>query len=441
MTRDSRPRRGIGWVGALLWLMIVSLLVVNLWLTWTRRPVPEFSEVLQTLQSGREDEAVRLLDHLLARSPHHGDALMLRASLDQARGEPIRAASRLEQVPDWYPNKKAALALEGQIWIEAGYARRAERAWSAYLQDDPNHPVERPRLGDVEGQLLNLYQIQNRIDEMRDQIWNSYQRSQGVLDAQREAMVMSFRTLIETERPSAKEGVEVLSRYVEADPEDWRSRVPLAMAWDYLARTAPDPDEAKTQFAQADRHLQIALKQHPDEPLIQQARLEMLSHRDQIDAMGPIFREVPDDALDTPRCLYFRGVWLQEQGDFEGAEKAFTRVVQREPDDPPALFRLFRIRKRLGKDREAREPIERHRRIVEAQGELTPVFNQYIDALNAPGSERQERLAAVLRRMSELFEVLGLTREADGVARLVPETSHDSHPSMDGHEDEIARIP
>ena len=156
-------------------------------------------------------------------------------------------------------------------------AKDAEACWLAVAGDDPLHPSPADVAHDAGNELIKLYAVEDRWDDLRVILWQAYEKANPA-----DYMGFYMRVRSELERVAPDETIKKLERYVAADPADWEALRALAKAASALGRPA-----------EAARHFQACLKGKPDDARAWSDYLNMLHAQGDMDAWSALLDQVP----------------------------------------------------------------------------------------------------------------------------------------------------
>ena len=396
-------RRGTGARLAGLGFAAVVLGLVGLngwWLVRETWPLADLKAVAAWVGQGRYGEAEEALREHLRRSPHHGEARMLRARLRILRGDRLGGAAELHRVPDWWPAKREALFAEGQAYRSLDRARPAEEAWRACVKDDPLHPTRSEYfVGAAEG-LLEVFAPEARMDEARAVLWELYPQ----VATRDRPMVLNKWLQTHLLRVEARDAVPLLRRFVQADPADGAARRGLAL----LAQAAGDD-------AEADRQLSAALAVRPDDVATWRVRLETLATRGDQAGLLAAVQGLPATAAADPVIWGYRGRALQAAGDLRGAAGAFGRALEWRPFDEELYYRLSQVERRLGATARADADLRRSQSLRATRVQIAPAAEAFRTAFQ---EDNRRDMAAAAGRLASLCEALGWPHAAEAWAAL-----------------------
>ncbi len=400
--RTPMRARVVRWGGRALVLALVAL---NAWYFWADRPAPAMKAIDAAIAGGRLYDAERDLRARLRSSPADGDARIKLARILVKRGDQLGCARELHQVAGWWPAKAEASFLEGQAFKQVDRARDAEAAWQVCIADDPLHPVPGVLLHGAAKELVVLYILESRMDDVRRTIWRAYD---AATPAERPG-VLVMRMRAELERIAHEESVVKLRRFVAADPEDWEARRSLAVE-----------EQAIGDATAADAALTACLRARPSDPSLLRTRLEILNGRGDVDAIRAVIGRLPPEADGDARIWMYRGIVRQWDEDHAGAFEAFSRSARLDPNDPEALYKLGMAEKQLGREAEAQEHLGQSRQLYQAFELLKVAYNEY-----AEQSRRLRRdpagYRAAVEGLATLCRKLGWEREATAWRKEIDE--------------------
>lgn len=380
-----------------MWTALVGLAALNSWWVWRDRAAPTLRSANALLAHGKNAEAETILQDLVRRSPHDGDAREAFGRVLARRGDLVACAEQLSKVPFWWPTKSDALLREGQTWREAGFAARAERAWIAYLRDDPNHPITRTAQAYVETDLINLWSLEDRWSEVRDLVWAIHDRAEP--SAKAEFRVMALRTRLERSNPSVS--ARELRPYVTADPTDWRARQALARA----VQTAGDS-------AEADRLIRACLLALPNDVTVWRDWFTVLSIRNDLDVWSSADAVAPAATNSDPAVWRLRGLVRERTGRLEFAAEAYRKSLELDPFDAETHHRLDLIDQQLGLAAQASEHRRRFQQLQAANSALSAAFDDYIAAFEeSPVDVNRARAAS--KGIADNAATLGWRKDAE----------------------------
>lgn len=86
--------------------------------------------------------------------------------------------------------------------------------------------------------------------------------------------------------------------------------------------------------------------------------------------------ETPQEGQTQFQCLFYRGTLRFRAADYEGARADIERVIETMPSHLEARHYLAQIYRRLGRNDEARQQFEIHRRMLESMRSQQPIEKQ-----------------------------------------------------------------
>lgn len=414
--RKRRGRKSHPLVTLAFWAACATLIAANLRWHWTfDRPLPDLAVVEAWIRAERYDEAERACRDWLARSPHHGHVRSMLARALAGNGRYLECARTLEEIPVWWPDRHESLFRAGQAYLEAKRAADAERCLLALLPDDPLHPVPTEIFSDAGLKLIELYVTQERIDDAKSVIRQAYERAS---DDER-PLVLGMRLRVELDRLAPQVTASDLNAYVEADPDDWRSRLALARAV-----------EALGDRAGAESHWSRLLADRPHDPIVLRERCRTLRERGDLDALEVLLDRLPLAARDHPAYWSDRGAIASARGDLPAAIEAFETALRRDPHRGEDHYRLALALARAGDRDRARAHVARNKRLAASFAEMEEAYTQYIEAAEAQASDNPDA-PDVVRRIVEACRELGMIEESIAWARLLPRAEIDARSASD----------
>ncbi len=225
------------------------------------------------IERGRLDEAAQNLERLLALKPQHAGALLESGRLQLLKGDPARAAERLQPCLTNAFTSRPALLLLAQAQQRQGRGdlatRMSQRAASMarpfdwpdpFLREVQSLRVGPKRLADQ----ANTFLMQHRFKEAREMIAKLRTEFPG----EPEGVLLSGRLFyLEKECGDAE---ETFRRYLSLEPESLNGRMQLALAllcqqkWTEAISMLREVISLKPDFAQAHSNLGVALVRTDD---------------------------------------------------------------------------------------------------------------------------------------------------------------------------------
>ncbi len=277
----------------------------------------------QDFQAGRYDRVDLALQQLgRARTPTPLDR-MLKAQLAMARNGPEEALNELAQVPDDHYMAARARLLAGQLELRRDRVRHAEELFRAALKIDPG-------LIQAHRELIYILGMQLRRAELNAQ----FQALSKFTDLKFENVF--HWCLLRNNSWEPREVVEILNRYVAADPDDRASRVSLAE--NYRRLNLYDDVERTLAALPKDDSAAIAIR-------VQSA----LDRQDQEEADRLLALGGPDD----PVLARLRGRLALSRRDTKSALKYFRIAYEDDPENRETVFGLLLALEMNGDDKAA----------------------------------------------------------------------------------------
>ena len=396
-------RRHFPWIGLGVALLGIGLLGFNLWWYWRdTRPVADMATISGWMAREQYTLAETALRERLRRSPHDGDVHTTLAKVLAARGDLPGCIAQLRLVPPWWPTKPEALYREGQVHLMMDRAKDAEACWLAVAGDDPLHPSPADVAHDAGNELIKLYAVEDRWDDLRVILWQAYEKANPA-----DYMALLYmRVRSELERVAPDETINKLERYVAADPADWEALRALAKAASALGRPA-----------EAALHFQACLKGRPDDARAWSDYLNMLHAQGDMDAWSALLDQVPPSADGEAEIWKFRGLRKERAGDWAGAASDYRAALERDPYITAYHYRLAMVEERLGHRDVAAEHRKQADQLRAARGQLLTAFTEVIDAQEHKTTTAPD-LPASMRRLASICETLGWARLADAWYKL-----------------------
>ena len=324
----------------------------------------------------------------------------LRSAL-AGRGDILGCARQLHEVPLWCSRKAEALLREGQSYLKIHQARDAEAAWLSAIRDDPLHTISSSIFHDASQELLKLYAIEDRWDDAYGVIWAAYEHASPA----EHGVLLAMRIRPELERVSPKDTIEILKRYVAADPEDWEALRALARA-----------EQALGDSVEAARLFQLCLNSNPNNFRAWRDNLALFLEQGDQGAFGALLEKPPKSAEIEHETWMFRGVASESTPDLQVAADCFRKAIELNPFVSKYYYRLAMVEQRLGLHEEARRHRARTKEMNEARAQLGDAYSDYLDANSSTAGG--PKVAAACDHLASICEVLGWSRAAQGWSRL-----------------------
>lgn len=275
-----------------------------------RDPERLWQSVQVDSRAQRFDRAYAAMRHLLdSRAPTEDDRLMM-ARLAMATGRTNEALGELSRVSGSHPAAAQARLWEGQLELRRQRARSAESSLLRALAIDPS-------LVEARGELVYLYGMQRRCDELSAQLAALAEVAPVTLDQ------MLLWCLIRSAPWHPQEVRQILVAFVQADPDDRASRLALAEAYGALGQH----EDVKAVL----KHLPAA---DPDARAI----LARIAHdRGDAAALESLLALGPDN---HPILQFFQGRVALLRRDLAAAVRHFRKATAGDPHDPAKLYIL-----------------------------------------------------------------------------------------------------
>ncbi|WP_169981175.1 tetratricopeptide repeat protein [Tautonia rosea] len=342
--------------GLLLGLFGLVLLV-------TPRPDPDqlWQEAQQSLKAGRIPEADLAAKRLSQLRPPTDADLMLLAQVAIAQDRTEDALSILDELPNSSPLRPQAALLAGQLELRRDRMKIAEGKFLQAIELDP-------RLTQAYRELIYIYGFRKQSEEIDETFRRLSQL--GPLTAN-EAFIWS---LIRGVQWSTEEIVETLSRAVEADPKDDRSRIALA-----------DALLEMTRFHDAEAVLS------PLDPSLPDARAalgRLALERGDVPTLRALLADGPDNHAGIE---LLRGKLALQFRDPDAAVESYRSALALRPNDREALSGLTQALNQAGMQGEALEIVERLNQV----NALNNLLNELPSFDGNPGADRYLELGRI----------------------------------------------
>jgi tetratricopeptide (TPR) repeat protein len=389
------------------WILLLSLLGLNAWwLGRDARPVVALDVIARWTQEQRDREAEQALRQRLARSPHDGDSRVLLAKLLARRHDTLGCARELHQVPFWWPDKGRWLLMEAGAFKECDRMRDAEAAWKIIAAEDPFHPVDPKYVTAAIRDLMELYAVEGRWDEMVQLIWTTYDRTDDPVEREN---LLNMRLRTELERILPAVAAEKMEKYLAADPRDWEARRGLAKA--KLALNLPE---------EARRHIEVCREERPEDPRGWADGLDVLHTMGDLDGLRQTVARLPASVAEHPAVLTHRARLLERDRRWPEAAEVYRRILQGRRFELETYYRLALVEDRLGQHEPAQVHRQRWEAMRTARTELNAAYQKVLDLHQS--DPKSSRYHAAVRRLAQLCKILGWSRDAEGWSRVAPPT-------------------
>ena len=326
--------------------------------------------------AGAMAKARQALARAAALRPEPGEAQYVLGAVEKAMGRPDAARAAWLAVPASSP-----FALHAALMLARGaldHDRHADA--EPYLKAALG--AAWPTGKEAREVLLNLYKVQNRLEEARRLVrdgWETYPDRVGTLqqlwrlDTPSPFLLEELRYVVENAAKNAPD-----------DDRVWLARANLA------ARMS--------RYGEAAEFLEKCQSRRPDDPTVWRARLDLaLATQDVAGARGALGR-LPDDAL-PPEDLWAVRAWFAARaGDLRAERRALERLVAIAPGRIGELDRLAGLAKQAGDEAEAA-------RLRGRKADLDRIVERYRERLFKPDpAAAAEELAGHAESLGRLFE-------------------------------------
>ena len=298
----------------------------------------------------RLDEALGLVAEALQRSPHDGDALLLRGNIELARGDAPAAISDLRAVLHDQPRSVAALGALARAQLLDGNPALAEQGLRAAVEAEP---------GDV-GLRLELSRLlvsEGRADMAVQVLGDAVKLFQQDVTL-REELVRAY--LRQPDVPAALRAVEELSKLAPAGPSTAYLAGLAAQAQNRPAEAAADFETALSRDPGYSEALAALVHQETQQGRVAEAigRLQTRAQANLSDAathelLGELYvsqKNYPQAIEQLQRVLQLAPAWPQPyrvlsdaelaRGDTAAATRALKQGIAATGSDPTLAMRL-----------------------------------------------------------------------------------------------------
>jgi Flp pilus assembly protein TadD len=325
--------------------------------------------------SGREDEALKVVDAILAADPGDADARLLRSRIQAQSGHEEEALAALRQLAAAEPRRRGVHRAMAEILARGGHSPQAVNQFEKELALVPD---DRDTLTDLGLFYLQTGQIDQAADRLRRataggggnarahramaEVLVKQQRYEDALAEQRAAVAMApdDADLLVTHARAlyayghAEEARKVLSDAQKRGVEDGALYAEQARQ----AREALDYPGAVAAYQKA-----VALDGRRAEFHLELGKTYLLMGRDS--EARAAFEEARDlDAGNAYAPFYLASI-LADEGKTEDAAKELRRSLDLDPLNPKAHYALAQALQRLGQQDEARKEFAIHAKILE----------------------------------------------------------------------------
>ncbi len=388
------------------WLAVAGLVLFNVW--WyvrDTRPLPPLRSVAVWIDQQRYNEAEAALREHLRRFPHDHEARTLLARSLGARNQLLACAAQLHRVPEWSPNKRQCLYLEGVCYRQSNRARDAEATWRACIASDALRPRFDAYFKMAVEQIVDLDALEERWDDARNVIWMMYDAASPA--DRPDILILMLRTWIDRIDPNI--AVERLRRIVAADPTDLPARRALAHAYELRG----DSNEA-AELVQSD------LKSWPDDPGVWRDRLWMLNLHDDLQSLTAALAEIPPSIGRDGEIHAYRGLACEKKRDWPCAAEAYRRANELKPFNSELMYRMGMCEMRDGRREAALRHLKQSRELKRAQEKLSDTVLDYRDSLLSTADPADPTRVKASRALAAICRTLGMDRLVVALDSLTP---------------------
>jgi tetratricopeptide (TPR) repeat protein len=324
------------------------------------------------LQSGRLEVAEAAMARLAELRAPTAEDWVLRAEIALADERPDDSIAALGQIPDGHPFAAEASKLAGQIELRRGRARRAEEHLLNAIRIDPNEFQSRR-------ELVYIYGMQLRRKDLDEQ-FRALEPHVPLSTKDAFLWGLSHSTTWE-----GRELSDTLRQFIEADPQDHKSRLALSDTFANLGQL----DEAEAALDPL----------ASDNPEVVARRASLAIERGDIPEAERLLADAPEDQASIVRL---RGTLALRLRDAEGALRYFRASEALEPDHRETIFGLARAYTLAGDLDKARPYQELARKYEE--------FSTLLQYAATPDGRNDPELPLKLGRSSEGLDRLAEAR-------------------------------
>lgn len=330
---------------------------------------------------GRVSEASVLLDEILSHDSANSFALLHRGRLAYGRKDYHAALADWDRVPDDSPDASQARTLEGIILLEQGFASEAE---DRLLRSIEIGPLEHTSYL----QLLQLYVLQARRDAVRELIARIAESRPWTLGE------LVLRVCPAERVTKSDAAISELRRHLKADPDGAiHSANALAL---YLME-----QERLTEAEDVLRHI---TSKDPENELA----TSLLARSQALQGKSASAKQTVASLSLSKRsstALWKSHAQLAEaDSDWAKAATCYREVIEGEPEDSVALYRLGIVTHQLGSADEAHAYLERAAKLEQMQ-------QQALRLVSGTGG-RPEQALPIIVEVGQLLLELGYSHEA-----------------------------
>jgi tetratricopeptide (TPR) repeat protein len=331
----------------------------------------ELSLALEAMRAGRYGRAGERLSRLAEHWTNHGEVLLLLGECEFLRGR-----------------REEALAAWAKVApTERAFARAAQFRASNLIQMGRYSPAEEillPALAnpgqsgsyDLERELIQLYRLEGRFDDMRRVLRASWCRSADTARVLKELWMLDHSAIPVEVWQFALDNAE------NGDDRVWLGRAHHAIL---IGR-----------FRAAAEWLERCLRRRPDDPTVWRARLDLALATDDVAGFWTAVAHLPANRFGAAEIQELR-VWLAARcGDTAVEQQELTALARDDPGNTQALERLAVLATQSGQIRDAEQLRRRKAEVDRTQYQLNKILLD--GGIDSSRAEMSARLAAELGR-------------------------------------------
>lgn len=354
LSRDTLRTFGTGIaVGVVLGAAFMWLL------DWRSLPASGLDDARRASLAGKWDLVAGILQRYLRRFPEDAEAQILMARADAARGNVAGSLKRLQGVSEASNWSSEARLREGMVLNADHQGARAEQAFQRAIDEAQRADGRHSIMVAARVALVQLYALQMRRDEAREQVWPVLAGSSDP------AAVLELFTMIEL-GAEPNDTAATLERFVAGDPEDFAARRALGSQYTVLGRTS-----------EARQILEACLSERPGDVRAAEFLAQCLLDAAEFDACEALLQRVSDEGRTKAWYWRHRGYLCERKAEWAEARDKYAEAVRLAPTDSQAHHQLGTVLKRLGEEDDGQEHLDRglelraaRTRILDLYGEL-----------------------------------------------------------------------
>jgi tetratricopeptide (TPR) repeat protein len=367
------------WLRAFL-AAVAALMLAAAWMglkAYTQRQYQvAIREAKVAADAGAMAKARKALQRAAALRPELGEAQYLLGAVEKAMGRPDDARAAWQAVP-----AGSSFALHAAMML-ARAALVADRQADAEPYLKAALAAAWPTGKEARETLLNLYKVQNRLEEARRLVrdgWATYPDRIGTLQ-QLWRLDTASPVLLEELRYV----VENAAKHAPNDDRVWLAQGNLA------GRTS--------HYQEAAELLDKCLERRADDPAVWRARLDLALATEDVAGSRRALDHLPEGALAPEDLLAIRAWFAARGGDVRAERRALEALVAVAPGRLAALDRLAGLAKLAGEEAEAA-------RLRGRKAELDKVLERYRERLFKPDpAAAADELARHAESLGRMFE-------------------------------------